>query len=367
MEAKAGLEGIVVGQTAICSVDETHQGLTYRGYDIHELVLHSSFEETAYLLLYGEVPQPEQLNLFLLGMQQGQALPSLLIEILEKLPINCHPMDILRTATSVLGNLEPEQGNCGPAQVAPRLMTGLCSAISYWHAFHHRQERINTVTHEKSLAAHFLKLQNKTFSVAFEKALTTTFLLYAEHEFNASTFAARVCTSTESDYYSAITAAIGTLRGPLHGGANEAAIELILALSSVEDLSQGLQQKLINKEKIMGFGHRVYKKGDPRSHLIKPIAKSLAQNPEQQHLFQVAEQIEQQMRLEKGLLPNLDFYSALVYHFLGIAQNFFTPLFVFSRLSGWSAHVLEQRANNRLIRPQSEYIGPQLRSYLTNR
>lgn len=366
MDGKStGLAGIIAGETAICTVGKEGVGLTYRGYTIEELAAKSSFEEVAYLLIEGELPNKGALEKYRNTLQQGQALPVAITDILEKFPSTANPMDVLRSACSCLGLFEAETKEHNAQDIATRLMPFCASALLYWYHFGLTKKKIQTTTKEKTVAAHFLHLlYGKPPTKEQSHILDISLILYAEHEFNASTFAARVCASTESDFYSAIVAAIGTLRGPLHGGANEAAMRLISSFKSPSDASLGLMAKLAGKELIMGFGHRVYKHADPRSDIIKIIAQKISAEVGKSELFAIAERIEQIMRQEKHLFPNLDFYSSIVYHCLGIPTSFFTPLFVISRLSGWSAHILEQRANHKLIRPLADYIGPEPRDYV---
>lgn len=360
-----GLAGIIAGDSAICTVGVEGRGLDYRGYDIHALAEKSSFEEVAYLLIYGELPTRVQLTQYQTTLQSQRGLPTVLKKMLESIPRHTHPMDVLRTATSLLGCLEPEDDTRDQISIANRLLAIYPSVLIYWYHFQHQGRAIDVETGETSFAAHTLHLlQGKPASPLQCKALDVSLMLYAEHEFNASTFAARVCASTLSDFYSCITAAIGTLRGPLHGGANEAAMELISRFASPEAATAGVKQLLDQKAKIMGFGHRVYTTHDPRSDIIKPYAKKLAAAAHDTVLYPVSEAIEKVLWDEKKLFPNLDFYSASAYHFCGFPTETFTPLFVFSRITGWAAHVIEQRQNNKLIRPMSNYIGPKPREYV---
>ena len=297
-------------------------------------------------------------------MKELRELPVELREVLERIPRNTHPMDVLRTGCSMLGTLEPEGEFSAQRDVANRLIASLPSMLLYWYHFAHHGSRIETRTDEPGTAAHFLRLLHQTPpSELHARALDASLILYAEHEFNASTFAARVCAATLSDFHSAITAAIGTLRGPLHGGANEAAMELIERFDSPEEAEREVHAMLGRKEKIMGFGHAVYRKGDPRNPVIKAWAAKLATADSDRALYAIAEVIEALLWNEKKLFPNLDFYSAPAYRSLGIPTELFTPIFVCSRVAGWSAHVFEQRANNRLIRPTADYVGPAARTY----
>ena len=359
-----GLAGVIAGQTALCTVGQAGVGLTYRGYGIADLCEHSNFEEVAYLLLYGQLPTAPQLSDYQKRLQSLRSIPDGIKQVLQTIPGDAHPMDVLRTACSALGTMEPETGERTQNDVADRLIASFPGMLIYWHHFHQNQQQINEVTDAPTTAAHFLTLlHGKPPTEIQERALDVSLMLYAEHEFNASTFAARITTSTLSDFYSAITSAIGTLRGPLHGGANEAAMELIDAYADADQAEQGIMDALSSKTKIMGFGHRVYKVNDPRSDIIQQWSKKLSAGTDGR-LYSVSERIEAVMRREKKLFPNLDFYAASMYHFLGIPTAMFTPIFVVSRTAGWAAHVIEQRSDNRLIRPGSEYIGPEPRPYV---
>ncbi len=361
----AGLADIIVGESSICTVGQEGKGLSYRGYSIDELAAHANFEEVAYLLLYGQLPTQAELDLYRKRLISKRNLPDALKRILEILPADSHPMDVMRTACSVLGSLEQEHDFSQQQDIADRLLAVFPSILTYWRRYHQDGTRIDTNTDDTSIAAHFLHLlTGKPASENHIKALDVSLILYAEHEFNASTFAARVTASTLSDFYSAIVSAIGTLRGPLHGGANEAAMELISKFSSAGNAEKGIYSMLENKKLIMGFGHRVYRISDPRSPIIKSWSKKLADEVNDNRYFAVSEKIESIMWQEKKLFPNLDFYSASTYYFMGIPVPLYTPIFICSRITGWAAHVFEQRQHNALIRPSSMYTGPGARAYV---
>ena len=359
-----GLAGVTAGETHICTVGKEGAGLTYRGYDIYDLADNASFEEVAHLLLHGKLPTRAELDAYIDKIKANRGLPEALKTVLEMVPKDAHPMDVLRTGVSFLGNIEPEGDFKNQQNVADRLLACLPSMLLYWHRFHTGGVRIDTETDDDSISGHFLHmLHDKAPKELHRKCLNTTLILYAEHEFNASTFAARVITGTLSDMHSAVTGAIGALRGHLHGGANEAAMELISKFNSAGDAVKGVHEMLARKDLIMGFGHRVYTTSDPRNSVNKKMSKALADDIGNTTLYPVSEAIEKVMWDEKKLFANADFFAARVYHFMGIPTYLFTPIFVCSRITGWAAHVMEQRADNKLIRPAADYIGPGLQKW----
>ncbi len=356
----AGLRGQVAGETALCTVGKTGTGLTYRGYDISELAAKAQFEEVAYLLLRGKLPTRNELNDYVKKIKGLRELPQALKDVLERIPANAHPMDVMRTGCSMLGNLETETDFSQQDQVIDRLLAVLPSIICYWYVFSHEGKRIETATDDDSIGAHFLHmLAGEAPNDLFSQVMNVSLILYAEHEFNASTFTARVCASTLSDMHSCITGAIGSLRGPLHGGANEAAMDMIENWQSADEAEREIMGMLERKEKIMGFGHAIYRESDPRNVIIKEWSEKLAEFVGDSVLYPVSVRCEEVMWREKKLFCNADFFHASAYHFMGIPTKLFTPIFVMSRLTGWAAHVKEQRANNRIIRPSAEYTGPE--------
>lgn len=361
----AGLRGQSAGQTALCTVGKTGTGLTYRGYDISELAAGATFEEVAYLILYGELPNKKQLDAYKAKLKNLRVLPKSVKDVLERIPKTTHPMDVMRTGCSFLGNVEPEADFSQQHDVADRLLSTLPGIINYWYRFSHDGVRIETETNEDSLAGHFLHLlHDKSPSELQQRVMDVSLILYAEHEFNASTFTARVCASTLSDMHSCVTGAIGSLRGPLHGGANEAAMDMIEKFSSAGDAAAGIKGMLERKDKIMGFGHAIYATSDPRNAIIKEWSEKLAKSVGDNVLFPVSAAVEKTMWDEKKLFANADFYHASAYHFMGIPTKLFTPIFVCSRVSGWTAHIMEQRSNNRIIRPSADYVGPAPRAFV---
>lgn len=362
----AGLRGQSAGTTALCTVGKTGTGLTYRGFDITDLAHNAEFEEVAYLLLRGTLPTKDQLDQYKTRLCSLRGLSNDLKEVLELIPSSAHPMDVMRTGCSFLGNLEQEMGFGDQYQVTERLLAQFPAIICYWYRYSHDGVRIDTEDQTEScIGGYFLKmLTGKEASEMHKKVMHCSLILYAEHEFNASTFAARVCASTLSDQHSCISAAIGTLRGPLHGGANEAAMEMIQDWRTPEEAETKIMDMLDKKEKIMGFGHAIYRESDPRNALIKEWAKLLSEDVGDSYLYAVSERVESVMKREKGLFCNADFFHASAYHFMDIPTKLFTPIFVMSRLTGWAAHIYEQRENNRIIRPSADYTGPESQSWI---
>ncbi len=359
-----GLAGIVAGDSSICLCGAEDESLLYRGYSVEDLAAHASFEEVAWLLLRGNLPTNQELQGYKQKLYALRDLPDTLKKILEMIPQDTNMMDVMRTGCSVLGNLEPEKQGSDRFAIADRLIACFGSMLFYWYHFHKSKKSISLDTKEDSLAGHIMHLILGNAPTDMQRqCMNCSLILYAEHEFNASTFTVRTIASTLSDFYSAICGGIGALRGPLHGGANELALELIQKFKSPDDAEKGILDMMQNKQLIMGFGHRVYTTGDPRSPIIKEWAQKLSQQADDKKLFTIGERIEKVMWGEKKLFPNLDFYSALAYHFSNIAVRMFTPLFVLSRIAGWSTHLLEQRENNKLIRPVSNYTGPERKTW----
>lgn len=359
-----GLAGIVAGQTQVSAAGGAHN-LEYRGYSIYDLAEHAVFEEVAHLLLYGHLPDPAEIKAFRHKLKQMRDLPPALKEVLERIPASAHPMDVMRTATSFLGTIEPEERGHDQYNVTCRLIAAYPAILAYWWIFATEGRRIDCGSDAPDTATHFLQLLHGGAPDALHvRAMNVSLILYAEHEFNASTFTARTITSTLSDFYSAVTGAIGALRGPLHGGANEAAMELIQKFETPEEAAAGVRAMIARKELVMGFGHRVYSEADPRNRVIKDWARKLSEYAGDMQLYNVSEAIENVMWEDKKLFPNLDFYSASTYHMMGIPTPLFTPIFVMSRITGWAAHIYEQRANNKLIRPSADYTGPEELAYI---
>ncbi|WP_338521660.1 citrate/2-methylcitrate synthase [Candidatus Legionella polyplacis] len=360
-----GLKDIKVGKSAISNIDTENCDLCYRSYSIKEMVKYANFEEIAYLLLYNHLPNEIELKEYNFKLIKFRILPNVLKNILEKIPINTNPMDVLHIGCMFMSVLEPETDFIQQNDIIDRLLAIFPSILCYWYNFHYKRKKISENINKFTLSEYFLSsLFDSESDPLIYKAFDISLILYAEHEFNASTFASRVTASTLSDIYSAISTGIGTLRGILHGGANEMAIKLLLHLKNVKDIKKELKIMLSKKMKIMGFGHRVYKTYDPRSNIIKKWAYKLCNFRNNEQLFDIAETVENIMINEKKLFPNVDFYSALLYYFCNIPIFLFTPIFVMSRISGWGAHIFEQRKNNNLIRPKAEYIGPKLKKFI---
>lgn len=354
----AGLRGQSAGETALSTVGVSGSGLTYRGYDVKDLGENATFEEVAYLILYGELPTQAQLDAYKTKLKGLRGLPQALKEVLERIPAETHPMDVMRTGCSMLGNLEAEHSFSEQSDITDRLLAAFPSIICYWYRFSHDGVRIDTETDDDQIGAHFLHLlHGKAPSELHAKVMDVSLILYAEHEFNASTFTARVCASTLSDMHSCVTGAIGSLRGPLHGGANEAAMELIQDMKDEADARDILMGKLERKDKIMGFGHAIYRDSDPRNAIIKEWSEKLAAANGDDRLYRVSVACEALMWEQKKLFCNADFFHASAYHYMDIPTKLFTPIFVCSRVTGWAAHVMEQRSNNRIIRPSADYVG----------
>ena len=361
----AGLRGQVAGETALCTVGKTGTGLTYRGYDITDLANNAQFEEVAHLLLRGHLPNQRELDAYKQRLSDKRQLPDTLKEVLERIPASAHPMDVMRTGCSMLGNLETEESFDEQDDHIDRMLAALPAVICYWYRYSHDGVRIDTNHDDDTIGAHFLHmLHDRKPSKLHAQVMNVSLILYAEHEFNASTFTARVCASTLSDIHSCVTGAIGTLRGPLHGGANEAAMDMIESFQDADDAEKQLLGMMERKEKIMGFGHAVYKDADPRNAIIKKWSRSLAEDYGDTSLFDISERCEDVMWREKKLFPNADFFHASAYYYMNIPTKLFTPIFLMSRLSGWTAHVKEQRANNRIIRPSADYTGPEHQEWL---